>query len=157
MRSKNFLPNFAGRSNEGDSRRKRQSADSILDRYTFFIYTCPDGRTERLEIIRGIISARGQTAVVDRHPEITEERSSQYLEFERYMRSLFALARMAELVDALVSNTSSFLECRFDPGSGYKKKSSEIFRAFLINMTAMFSLYVWISNVLIEIHYSCYP
>ena len=29
-------------------------------------------------------------------------------------------ARMAELVDALVSKTSSFLECRFDPGSGYK-------------------------------------
>ena len=28
-------------------------------------------------------------------------------------------ARMAELVDALVSKTSSFLECRFDPGSGY--------------------------------------
>lgn len=26
---------------------------------------------------------------------------------------------MAEQVDALVSKTSSFLECRFDPGSGY--------------------------------------
>ena len=31
-------------------------------------------------------------------------------------------ARMAELVDALVSKTSGLCPCRFDPGSGYTKR-----------------------------------
>ena len=31
-------------------------------------------------------------------------------------------ARMAELVDALVSKTSFLWKCRFDPGSGYNKQ-----------------------------------
>jgi hypothetical protein len=37
--------------------------------------------------------------------------------------TIFAIpiqARMAELVDALVSKTSGLSPCRFDPGSGYK-------------------------------------
>ena len=38
-------------------------------------------------------------------------------------------ARMAESVDALVSNTSGDDPCRFDPGSGYKG-SGERRRAF---------------------------
>ena len=89
----------------------------------------PDGRTKRSEIVRGTISARGQTAAVDRHPEILEERYCQNIVYWRDKLSLYALARMAELVDALVSNTSSFLECRFDPGSGYRK-ALKLFQRF---------------------------
>ena len=36
------------------------------------------------------------------------------------------LARMAELVDALVSNTCG-KPCRFEPGSGYKKERAQTF------------------------------
>ena len=36
-----------------------------------------------------------------------------------YLRMAIFNARMAELVDALVSKTSGLCPCRFDPGSGY--------------------------------------
>ena len=48
-----------------------------------------------------------------------------YLNGINYFRQPFA--QMAELVDALVSNTSGVNPCRFEPGSGHKALNFEGF------------------------------